>query len=169
MGVTQAAGLSLRWFRDQFGAGAQTTTRDPYERLTDGGCRSCARLRRPAVDALPDGRTHAASRSQRARRAGRPDRLAHPRAHRSRHSRGRGVQPARYVHDFRRDESAGAQHSPGRRRSALALVAADSGRRRTATKSRLSRPRKAQPTARQFSPESVQECGLRSMPPAAKW
>jgi xylulokinase len=34
MGVTQAAGLSLRWFRDQFG----TTTnddRDPYERLTE--------------------------------------------------------------------------------------------------------------------------------------
>ena len=36
MGVTQAAGLSLRWFRDTFGAGASSTTdgRDPYERLT---------------------------------------------------------------------------------------------------------------------------------------
>ena len=34
MGVTQAAGLSLRWFRDQFGAGADDG-RDPYERLTD--------------------------------------------------------------------------------------------------------------------------------------
>jgi xylulokinase len=33
MGVTQAAGLSLRWFRDQFGAGAEDG-RDPYERLT---------------------------------------------------------------------------------------------------------------------------------------
>ena len=32
MGVTQAAGLSLRWFRDRFGAGAQDP-RDPYERL----------------------------------------------------------------------------------------------------------------------------------------
>ena len=32
MGVTQAAGLSLRWFRDQFGAGADDG-RDPYERL----------------------------------------------------------------------------------------------------------------------------------------
>jgi xylulokinase len=31
MGVTQAAGLSLRWFRDQFGAGSQP---DPYESLT---------------------------------------------------------------------------------------------------------------------------------------
>src|SRR5437016_5886032 len=44
MGVTQAAGLSLRWFRDQFGAGADDG-RDPYERLTDeaakvpAGCR----------------------------------------------------------------------------------------------------------------------------------
>ncbi|MGA2856786.1 MAG: xylulokinase [Candidatus Sulfotelmatobacter sp.] len=34
MGVTQAAGLSLRWFRDQFGAG-RDGGRDPYERLTD--------------------------------------------------------------------------------------------------------------------------------------
>jgi xylulokinase len=34
MGVTQAAGLSLRWFRDQFGAGIDDG-RDPYERLSD--------------------------------------------------------------------------------------------------------------------------------------
>jgi xylulokinase len=33
MGVTQAAGLSLRWFRDRFGAGSDDG-RDPYERLT---------------------------------------------------------------------------------------------------------------------------------------
>ena len=34
MGVTQAAGLSLRWFRDQFGSGVDDD-RDSYERLTD--------------------------------------------------------------------------------------------------------------------------------------
>jgi xylulokinase len=34
MGVTQAAGLSLRWFRDQFGANA-ADGREPYARLTD--------------------------------------------------------------------------------------------------------------------------------------
>jgi xylulokinase len=34
MGVTQAAGLSLRWFRDTFGAGCDDG-RDPYERLSD--------------------------------------------------------------------------------------------------------------------------------------
>ena len=34
MGVTQSAGLSLRWFRDQFGAG-NDDGRDPYERLSD--------------------------------------------------------------------------------------------------------------------------------------
>lgn len=34
MGVTQSAGLSLRWFRDQFGAGSDDA-RDPYERLTE--------------------------------------------------------------------------------------------------------------------------------------
>ena len=33
MGVTQAAGQSLRWFRDQFGAGG-TTIGDPYDALT---------------------------------------------------------------------------------------------------------------------------------------
>jgi xylulokinase len=34
MGVTQAAGLSLRWFRDRFGAGGDENGRDPYDRLT---------------------------------------------------------------------------------------------------------------------------------------
>jgi xylulokinase len=34
MGVTQAAGLSLRWFRDTFGSGADDG-RDPYDRLAD--------------------------------------------------------------------------------------------------------------------------------------
>lgn len=34
MGVTQAAGLSLRWFRDRFGAGLDNG-RDPYDRLCD--------------------------------------------------------------------------------------------------------------------------------------
>jgi xylulokinase len=34
MGVTQAAGLSLRWFRDRFGSGS-SDGRAPYERLTD--------------------------------------------------------------------------------------------------------------------------------------
>lgn len=34
MGVTQAAGLSLRWFRDQFGAGNEDG-RDPYDRLCE--------------------------------------------------------------------------------------------------------------------------------------
>ncbi len=34
MGVTQGAGLSLRWFRDRFGAGVDDG-RDPYERLSE--------------------------------------------------------------------------------------------------------------------------------------
>jgi xylulokinase len=34
MGVTQGAGLSLRWFRDTFGAGG-ADGRDPYERLSE--------------------------------------------------------------------------------------------------------------------------------------
>lgn len=42
MGVTQAAGLSLRWFRDTFGVGAASHTedhRDPYELLCDEASR----------------------------------------------------------------------------------------------------------------------------------
>jgi xylulokinase len=38
MGVTQGAGLSLRWFRDQFGAGVDDA-RDPYERLAEEASR----------------------------------------------------------------------------------------------------------------------------------
>lgn len=38
MGVTQAAGLSLRWFRDNFGALA-TDSRDIYERITEEAAR----------------------------------------------------------------------------------------------------------------------------------
>lgn len=39
MGVTQGAGLSLRWFRDQFGAGKEDG-RDAYERLTEEAART---------------------------------------------------------------------------------------------------------------------------------
>jgi xylulokinase len=38
MGVTQSAGLSLRWFRDCFGAGAEDG-RDAYERMTEEAAR----------------------------------------------------------------------------------------------------------------------------------
>lgn len=38
MGVTQGAGLSLRWFRDTFGSGADDG-RDPYERLVEEAAR----------------------------------------------------------------------------------------------------------------------------------
>ena len=39
MGVTQAAGLSLRWFRDQFGIPVEDG-RDPYDRLTQEALRA---------------------------------------------------------------------------------------------------------------------------------
>jgi len=46
MGVTQAAGLSLRWFRDQFGSGA-ADGRDPYDLLTEEAAKAP-----PACDGL---------------------------------------------------------------------------------------------------------------------
>jgi xylulokinase len=41
MGVTQGAGLSLRWIRDQFGAGAEDG-RDPYDRMTEDAAKAPA-------------------------------------------------------------------------------------------------------------------------------
>ncbi len=41
MGVTQGAGLSLRWLRDQFGAG-QDDGRDPYDRMTEEAAKAPA-------------------------------------------------------------------------------------------------------------------------------
>jgi xylulokinase len=41
MGVTQGAGLSLRWFRDQFGAGKEDG-RDPYDRLAEEAAKTPA-------------------------------------------------------------------------------------------------------------------------------
>src|SRR5438105_4224529 len=41
MGVTQGAGLSLRWYRDQFGAGNEDG-RDSYDRLTEEAARAPA-------------------------------------------------------------------------------------------------------------------------------
>ena len=52
MGVTLGAGLSLRWFRDQFGAGADDG-RDPYDRLTE----EAAHGRRQAATACCGRRT----------------------------------------------------------------------------------------------------------------
>ena len=122
--------------------------RDPYERLTveaatvPPGCKVCCGLRIlwasarrisipmrvPRWSALP---------------------LTHARAHHSRHSRRRRIQPARYVHDFRRDASPGNKirlggggarsHSGGRSRRTF-----------TGTKLKSSKRRKAQHTARQF-------------------
>jgi xylulokinase len=46
MGVTQGAGLSLRWFRDQFGAGADDG-RDPYDRLAEEAAKTS-----PGADGL---------------------------------------------------------------------------------------------------------------------
>ena len=83
MGVTQAAGLSLRWMRDHIGAAVDR----PDESLTRpttprGGSRDgAARIGRRDLGAVPDGRAHAALRSRRARGAGRASPPSHTRGH----------------------------------------------------------------------------------------
>ena len=63
MGVTQAAGLSLRWYRDQFGAaspGLASERRSRSLRCLRGRSRlRSRRLRRSILGSVPDGRTHA--------------------------------------------------------------------------------------------------------------
>ena len=64
MGVTQAAGLSLRWYRDHFGAASpgvqKKDGRDPYDIFAEEA--STARsFRRRILGPVPDGRANAAS------------------------------------------------------------------------------------------------------------
>ena len=120
MGVTQAAGLSLRWLRDQWrGADGRRVLR-PADRRS--GARA-GRCRRRAVGAVSDGRADAASRSVRPRGPRRPRREPHARARRARRARRRRVQPARHVHDLRRARRAGRAHPSRRRRRALGALA----------------------------------------------
>ena len=145
MGVTQAAGLSLRWFRDLLGRRRSCVrSSSPTEAAAvPAGCRRCA------VGAVPDGRTHAASGSERRAPRSSASPASHGRGHVVRADPGRRrVQPARHVHDFRRDGRA------GRAASASAAAARDrrSGDRFrptcTATRSKPSPPKKAPRTAR---------------------
>ena len=96
MGVTQAAGLSLRWIRDQFAQGQRdySRTRTKEAATVPPGCG------RSALGALPNGRTNSASRFFRPRGAAWPRCQHTPRPrHASRHGR-RGLQPARYFTIF---------------------------------------------------------------------
>ncbi len=131
MGVTQAAGLSLRWFRDRFGAGPAAPKddgRDPYERL----CEEAAAAP-PGSDGvfwapyLMGERTPHCDPNARAALLGLS--ATHTRAHVIRAIL-EGV--AFSLRDsftiFREMKSAGRSHSAGRRRSPILAVAADSGR-----------------------------------------
>ena len=68
MGVTQGAGLSLQWFRNQLAPRRPNTTRSPRE-----AAHSPAGCARPVLAALPDGRAHPAPRRHHPRRLGRAD------------------------------------------------------------------------------------------------
>ena len=71
MGVTQGAGLSLQWFRNQLAPGAD------YDALTAEAAGAPAGRAGPVLAAVPDGRAHAAPGRHRARRLDRADRQAH--------------------------------------------------------------------------------------------
>ena len=57
MGVTQAAGLSLRWFKDNFGVGPNASQQqDPYDNARGGSSEDSSQDREGrSVDTLPDG------------------------------------------------------------------------------------------------------------------
>jgi xylulokinase len=115
MGVTQAAGLSLRWFRDQFGFGAN-------------GERS-SRMRWPALGALPHGRTYSLPRFRGARDPGRLDRVSYARSCYPCNPGGSCFQFARHVHDISGDQSSGEDDSAGRGRGQVRALATNSSQR----------------------------------------
>ena len=73
MGVTQGAGLSLQWFRNNFAPDAGLRRAHGRSRHRAG------RLRRSVLAALPDGRAYAAPRCGRPRRLDRTHRQTHAR------------------------------------------------------------------------------------------
>ena len=77
MGVTQAAGLSLRWFRDRFGAGEKRAWPRSVRATYGRGCRSAARIGWALVGSILDGRAHSASRPKCARSFDWVDRVAY--------------------------------------------------------------------------------------------
>ncbi len=95
MGVTQGAGLSLQWFRNQLAPGAGL--RRAHARSRPGAGRSA----RPFLAPLPDGRAHAPPGRFRPRRLDRPDRQPHPRPPHPRVGGRRLLQPARLPGDCR--------------------------------------------------------------------
>ncbi len=161
MGVTQSAGLSLRWFRDNFGA-REEDARDPYERLVGRSRFHSSRLRWRALGAVPDGRAHSTPRSQRACRPDRSGSQPRPRPCYSRHFGGRCLQPC-------------AIHSRSLRKCMFLLlrfVSAAEARVRhcgarfrptfTVTRLRSCRRKKARHTERPCWPELVPEPGRAS-------
>ena len=129
MGVTQAAGLSLRWFRDRSALGRMKAWPRSLRAAYGRSCRRPAGIRRTLVGSILDGRTHTASGSKRARGVDWVDRVAHARSCGPRDSRRSGVQFERLLHTFRGDECARRNHPAGRRRGEVSVVAADSSGR----------------------------------------
>ena len=127
MGVTQGAGLSLRWFKDTFGAGPDDG-RDPYDRLCDEAAGAP-----PGAEGvlwapyLMGERTPHLDPHARAALVGLT--APTPGAHHPCRARGRRLQPERQLHDSRRDGGPGAAHQTGRRRGSVSPVASDPGRR----------------------------------------
>ena len=154
MGVTQAAGLSLRWFRDQFGAGGRR--RDPYDRADRGSRARAAGRRRRALGAVPDGRAHAASAIPNARAALVGLAASHTRGHVVRAVlEGVAFSLRDTFSIFAELDVPVDERSPRRRRRALAALAADSGRRLRPRGRDGRRPKKAPRTAPRSWPASA--------------
>ena len=119
MGVTQGAGLSLQWFRNQLAPGAE------YDGADEGSGDSAARVAGPVLAAVPDGRAHAAPRRHGARGVGRSDGEPHASGPGPVRHRRRLLQPEGRARHHRRDGRAGRVGATVRRRRAQPVLAAD--------------------------------------------
>ena len=131
--VTLAAGLSLKWYRDQF-CQAERDGRGPDGRRSlradEPRGRAKPHRREPAaVSALPDGRAQPAFGRKRARRVHRAERHPHPARPAACGDGGRDLLPAAEPRHPARHGRQALQHAGLRRRRAQPLLAADDGRR----------------------------------------
>ena len=132
MGVTQGAGLSLKWFRDNFCSAEKETAAgmgvDPYYLMDQQAARAPIGCKPPDLPAVPDGRAHAAPRPGLPRRVHRPFRDAHEIRHAARRDGGRHVLPARQCGDPEGHGRLDRRHARVRRRRNLEAVAPDARR-----------------------------------------
>ena len=162
MGVTNGAGLSLRYFRDTF------TPDQQLRRAVDPGSRRASGEQRVAVGSLSVRRAHASPRRRGASGIRRHHGLSYAGALHPGGARRRGLQPQGHVHPVRRARDPGRFDPAWRRRRAWPALAADPGRCLRHGRGAARSGRGVVRSARRFWPEPGLGHGRASKRPARR-